>query len=111
MLPIFVHSFTLDEFKFDRRWNDLLLMGLAEKTADRFAPLSAVVEREVVHVHADEAVGAAGIETPRKLHRIGQRFITMIEGVLNAFLNVLRNTLDRFFSEIALDDVAAKRQR
>src|SRR5262245_4367182 len=109
MLPILAHIFTLDEFEFDRRRDDLLLMCFAEKTADRFAALSSVIEREVIHVHADETVGTARVETARKLHGIRQCFVAMIESILDAFFDVFRNALDRFLAEIALDDIAAER--
>src|SRR5439155_8358637 len=97
--------------KFDGRWDDLLFMSLTKKSADGLAALSAVIEREVIDVHADEAVGTAGVEHARELHRIRQRFIPMIESVLNAFLDVFGNALDRLLTEIALDDVATERQR
>src|SRR5215469_5294500 len=56
-----------------------------EQTADGFATVGAIVERALVHIHADELVGRWQVEIARKLHGISERFFAMIEAVLNTF--------------------------
>jgi hypothetical protein len=38
-------------------WNQAALMAHGEKLADGFFPIFAVIERALVYIHADEAVG------------------------------------------------------
>jgi len=42
-------------------------------------PVRPIIQRALVHVHADEFVRELRIEITRKLHRISQRFFAMIK--------------------------------
>ncbi len=49
-----------------------------------FAAIGAVVERALVDVHADEAVGEGGVEVAGELHGVGKGLFAMVESVLDA---------------------------
>src|SRR5262245_56020041 len=42
-----------------------------------------IIERALVHIHADEAIGHLRIEVTSELHRIGERLFAMVQCVLN----------------------------
>ena len=51
-----------------------------EQLPDRLPPLVAVVERQVVHVHLDEAVATRAVEPASESERVLQRLVAMREG-------------------------------
>src|SRR5436190_21592471 len=57
---------------------------LAYQTDDGSAPAVAIIERQVVHVHAHESIGPDPVETATKLHRVRDGFVTMRQAVGNA---------------------------
>ena len=59
---------------------EALLGGFAQQAQHGGAPALAVVERQVVHVHADESVGARAIEAAAVLHRVRDRVAAMRRG-------------------------------
>src|SRR5689334_6028523 len=73
-------------------------------------PVRTIVERPVVHVHADEAVGHLRIEVTSELHRIGERLFTMVQCVLNAVAKRLRNTRNQLAPETTADCVSSEGQ-
>src|SRR6187431_2221046 len=70
-------SLPLDEFERNLPGDDLFLVGFLKNAPYRFPAVLAVVERQIVHVHSDEAIDLRGIETPRKLGRIGHPLVAM----------------------------------
>jgi len=54
-----------------------LLEGLGHQTLEPALPAVAIRQGEVVHVHADEAVGPGPIESPAELQRILDGGFTM----------------------------------
>ena len=86
--------------------------GLVEEQPDRLPPAVAVVERQVVHVHADEPVGLRLVEPAAELHRVLERLVAMVERVRDAVVQQPRDASRIALGpEIAPDDVAAERQR
>src|SRR5437870_3547317 len=100
-----------NKFQSDTFGDDLFLVCLLKQPAHRLLPLAAVVERQVVHVHPDKPVYTLRVEASRKLNRVGGSLLAMIQTVLDAVADILRDPLHNFSPEIALDDVAAERQR
>src|SRR5437762_5159869 len=78
---------------------------------NRLPPALAVIERQTVHVHADEAVRARLIEAAAELHGMAHGFVTMIEAETDAVVKQAGKRRDGRRAELALDDIAAKRQR
>src|SRR5258706_15173065 len=74
-------------------------------------PAFAIIERQIVHVHADEAVGAPLVKSTAELHGIAHGFVTMIEAETDAVVKEAGERRDGRRAELALDDVASKRQR
>ena len=52
-----------------------------EEQANGVAAALAVVERPVVHVHADEGVGLGAIESAGVLHRVVERACSMLQSI------------------------------
>src|SRR5713226_4868218 len=46
------------------------LVAFAEQTAHGFAAAFAIIERQLVDPHRDEAIGQRGIHVARELHRV-----------------------------------------
>ena len=63
--------------------DDSAVEANVQKLLDRFSAVWAVVERAVVDVHSDEAVGKGGIEVASKLHSISEGLFAVVEGVLD----------------------------
>src|SRR5207253_343661 len=101
----------LDEFHDDLFGNDFLPVGFLQQLANGLPSFGSVVECEFVHVHADESIDVLRVQTPGELDRVRHRFFAMIQAILNAVADVLRDPFDQLRSQAALDDVAAKRQR
>ena len=60
----------------------------------------AVVQRALVHVHADEAVCQLRVEVARELHGVGQRLFAMIQSVLDAVAERLGHGAHGFFPRL-----------
>src|SRR5215831_14172032 len=54
-------------------------LGALQKLAHRLATFVAVVARELVDVHADEAVGELGVEAAAELERVLHRLLAVVE--------------------------------
>src|SRR4051812_29466917 len=92
-------------------WNDPGAVALVEQQLDGAAAVFAVIERALVHVHADELVSQLRLEVACELHGVLQSLRTMIERVLNARAQRLADLRHRLFAQTAADGVAAERQR
>jgi hypothetical protein len=77
----------------------------------RTAAVIPVVQGAIIYVHADEFIGELGIEVARKLHRISERFLAMINGVLDTLAQRLGNTSHGFMAERSSNGVSAERKR
>src|ERR1700761_1186747 len=64
--------------------NDAGVITALKQQLDRLASVHALVQRAVIHIHADELVGQCWIQVARELHGILQRRFAMVERVLNA---------------------------
>ena len=86
-------------------------MSHVEQAAHGFAAIGSIVEGALVYVHADEPVGQLGVEIAGELHGVGQRFVAMIEGILNALFDCRSDTRRHLRPEAAANGVASQRQR
>src|ERR1700678_1026796 len=73
------------------------------KTSHAFAALGAIVQGALVHRHSDKFVGELGIEVTRELHGVSQRFIPVIERVLNAFAQCIAHAGHQLSAQAATD--------
>ena len=64
--------------------NQAALESMAEKSADGFPALLAIVERPMVHIHPHELVGEVATHVARILQRVLHRLGAMIEAELDA---------------------------
>src|SRR5436190_16509782 len=90
-------------------WNQAGRLGVSQQTPDRLPTTIAIVQREVVDVHPDEAVGAFAIEAAPKLHRVIDGFLAMVETKRDAVVQEARERRDVLFTEVATDDIATQR--
>src|SRR5450759_5194338 len=67
--------------------------AFVEEEPDCRSAALAVIERPVVHVHPDERVGLAPIETARIAHRVVESILAVFEAVRNALAQVPRDLL------------------
>ena len=72
------------ELDSDRPGQQARGLSIAQQAPDRLPATVAVVERQAVHVHADETIGACVIEPAPELHGVLDGFLTMIQAVCNA---------------------------
>src|ERR1700755_2477827 len=63
--------------------DDAAVEAHVQKLLDRFSAVWTVIERALVDVHSDEAVGKGGIEVASKLHSISEGLFAVVEGVLD----------------------------
>src|SRR6266536_3436530 len=69
------------------------LEGLAQETPDRLAPVLAIIERPVIHVHSDELVRQVPTHVAGKLQRVLHGFGSVIKAVSDAGGENIRNGL------------------
>ena len=91
--------------------NDAAVEAHVEEFLDGFSAVLAVVERALVDVHADEAVGEGGIEVASKLHGVGEGLFAVVEGVLDAVAQRVGCREQGFGAQRAADGVAAEGKR
>src|ERR1017187_9103193 len=99
------------KFQFLPVRNQAALEGLAEKTANRFPALVAIIERPVVHIHPDEFVGQLAPHVARVLQGVLHRLGPMVEAELNARGENVGNFTARRQIEFLVNDIPAERQR
>src|SRR5436853_565896 len=85
--------------------------GVAEQTVHGRAAALAVIEREIVHVHAHKAIGFRAIESAAEAHRIADGLAAMLQTERDAVVQQQRQRRDVPRAEVAPDDVAAERKR
>src|SRR5580693_4541267 len=67
------------KFNRDRPGQQACGLRVAEQPPYRLAPAFAVVQRQIVHVHANERIGPPAIEAASKLHGVIDGFLAVIE--------------------------------
>src|SRR6476619_6158393 len=77
------------ELDWHRLRDEAPLVGIAEEAFDRETAAVSVRERQVVHIHPDELVGAGTIETPAELDRIFHRRLAMRQRIGDAVVQHL----------------------
>src|SRR3954464_10695356 len=92
-------------------WDDAGAVALVKKDFDGAAAIFPIIERALVHIHADEFVGKPGLKVTGELHGVLERLRTMVERVLNAGAQRFADLRHRFLAQAAADGIAAKRQR
>src|SRR5580765_5291082 len=92
------------EVELDAGRESAQLLAAAQELRDGLPALFAVVAREVVHVHADEAVRELGVEATAEPQRVLHRLGTIREPGLDRLLQDLG-------PEVAPCDVDPKRER
>ena len=104
-------SFALvDEVDFGGDGDDAALVAEVKEVADGLSAVGAVVEGALVDVHADKAVGQAGVEVAGKLHGVFEGLFAVIEGVLDAVVDGLGDDAVGIRAQGAADGIAAEGQ-
>src|ERR1041384_4623157 len=100
-----------DELHVDFVRDDAALVTFAQQTPNGFAATLGVIERQGVYPHRDEAIGERRIHLARKLQRVLQSILAIVERIANALFQEIRNFANRLFAELTTNRVAAHRQR
>src|SRR4029434_666307 len=87
------------------------LFTAAQELANRAPPFFAVVLGELVHVHADEAVGQLVVEAATELAGGLGRWLTVVEARADRLGEHVGELAQRVWPEIAPSHVRAERQR
>ena len=75
------------------------------------AALVAVVARQLVDVHVDEAVAALGVHAAAEAERVLERLLAMLERGVDRLAQDLRHVARRLLAEVAPHGVDAERKR
>src|SRR4051794_6048961 len=86
-------------------------LGAGKKLPHRLAALVAVVAGQLVHVHADEAVGQLGVEPAAVLERVLHRLLAVVEPGLDRLAQDVGELEQRVGPKVPPGDVRAERQR
>ena len=100
----------VDEVHFGGDRNDSAFMTHVQQLANGFAAVRAIVQRALIHVHAYEAAGQAGVEIARKLHGVFECLFAVVQGVLNAVAQRFGDDGVRLSAQGAANCIAAKGQ-
>src|SRR5439155_18568526 len=87
------------------------LLRPAQQLAHRLAAFLAVVAGELVHVHADEAVGELRVQATPVLERMLHRLLAVVEPGLDRLAQDIRDVEQRARPKVATRDVRTERQR
>src|SRR5579864_3350314 len=82
-----------------------------EELAHGLTTFIAIVERELVHVHRDEAVATSVVEAPSEAERVVERIAAVVERGIDRRAQDLRDRPHRIRAEIAADGVHAEWER
>src|SRR6202789_911921 len=93
------------------RSNNPRLVPHIKQSHNSLASFRTVVERTLVHVHANKPVGSLRVEIAGELHRIGQCFFSVVERILNAVTQRAVDRGNQLRPKRAADGVASQRQR
>ena len=77
----------------------------------RFAAIRSIIQSSLVHIHANEFVGKLRIEIAGELHGIGERFLSMVESILDAVTKSSCDICHQLRTEAAADRISSQRQR
>jgi hypothetical protein len=86
-------------------------LGALQQLAHGLPALVAVVARQLVDVHADEAVGELGVEPAAELERVLHRLVAVVEPGLDRVAEHVGELEQVLGAEVAPRDVRAQRQR
>src|SRR5215210_3214263 len=101
----------LDELDVDCAFVHAEPLGAPEQLPDRLPALVAIVARELVDVHADEAVAELRVETAAELKRVGHRLVAVLEARLYRLAEDHGQVLESLVADVAAGDVHPERQR
>src|SRR5579862_417100 len=99
------------ELYLERRRNQPDGFASIEKFANGPTSFLSVVERPAVHVHTDKFIGEHWVHIARKLQRIVERRVAMLQSVGNTVANYARHLQSKLCSERAANRLGAERQR
>ena len=99
-----------DELDTGDGWEEVGGGAALEEGGDGLAAAGAVVERPVVDVHSDEAVGEVAVEVAAELEGVVNGFGAMVEAVLDGLLDDVGDFLHGGLAEVFADAVAAERE-
>src|SRR5208337_307331 len=99
-----------DEVDLGGDGDDAALEAEVEESEDGLAAVGSVVEGAFVDVHADEAVGQAGVEVAGKLHGVFEGLFAVVEGVLDAVANGFGDDAHGIGAQGTANGVAAQGQ-
>src|ERR1700752_686813 len=88
--------------------NDAPLIAHFKQFANRFLAIFAIVQRTFVDVHSYKSVGKSSIQIARKLHRVSQRLLTMVQSMLDAVAKSICRSQHSIVSKRAPDGIAAQ---
>src|SRR5215813_5771124 len=93
------------------RWNHAFAETLIQHQLHRLTVSIRVAESAVVDPHLDETISRLDRHVARELHRVVQSVLPVVHRKLNAAAEPTRNFTLKLRAEVALDRVAAHRQR
>src|SRR2546423_3053512 len=89
-----------DELELNGRRKRAELLAPAQQFRDRLAAFVAVVAGQLVHVHADEAVGECGVEAASESERVLHRLGAILEPGLDRLAQHLRELSEQIVPEV-----------
>ena len=98
------------EFHVNGEGNDAGAMAHFEQASHGFAAVVAVVERALVHVHPHKFIGKLRVQVAAKLLGILQRFIAVIERVLDGLTQCGSHFRDLFVGYVTNADFAVRKE-
>ncbi len=107
----FVRIRLLDELEMLDRRDQSRVGGFLEELVHGFAAEVAVIEREVIDVHADELVRERDVHSACVLHAVHHRRAAMLQAVGDALAEDVAQFVAHLGREVLADDVAAERER
>src|SRR6476659_6929359 len=83
-------------------------LGALQQLPHGLPALVAVVARQLVDVHTDEAVGELGVQPAAELHRVLHRLFAVVEAGLDRLAQHLRKLEQILCPEVTPSDVRAE---
>src|SRR5579862_3548312 len=99
-----------DELDSHGLWYETGGHAAGEKLANCVPAAVTVIERPIVHIHADESVGFCAVQASGELHRVVQRLNAMLQSIRYTVAKMSRNHLHERQAKVLPDDVAAERE-
>src|SRR6266700_2964326 len=107
----FSGKFVLHELDIGLVRNDARPVAHFQQTHDCVPTVLTVVDGAFVHIHPHETVGCPLVEIAGKLHGVSQSFLTMVERILDAVAQSVRDRTDQLRPKLATDRVPTQRKR